>query len=392
MKLLCVILPNFYWRCEIGRRPELDGRPVIVTRDAGSQQLVLDHAPEMDGLLPDMPLQQALARHGTAELVHADAPHYRTVFNSMLDSLEHISPLVEGPAPGEVYLGLDGLQFIYPDEDAVTSAVRDAIPPAFLPMLGFAGNKFLACLAARRCPPGGRRAVTGDVAGFLGDLPCDILPVSLKSRKRLREFGFRTLGQLAQLPPGPLQAQFGPEGKRMWELARGIDETPLYPRFLKETIEAGTTLASITVSIDAIVFALESILSGVFKKIGPAGLGINILYVWTRTWNAGNWERDIRFKEPAMDIDAAMRRVRRIIEDYPQPGPVEMVGVRIDRLGFPQGRQNSLFSDIRAREHLMNDIRQLELRLGNPQVYTVKEVEPWSRIPERRYALTPTGR
>jgi DNA polymerase-4/protein ImuB len=31
----------------------------------------------------------------------------------------------------------------------------------------------------------------------------------------------------------------------------------------------------------------------------------------------------------------------------------------------------------------------LEFRLGGPQLYRIKEVEPWSRIPERRYALIP---
>jgi DNA polymerase-4/protein ImuB len=40
----------------------------------------------------------------------------------------------------------------------------------------------------------------------------------------------------------------------------------------------------------------------------------------------------------------------------------------------------------------MEDIRQLELRLGNPQIYKVQEVEPWSRMPERRYVLAHTGR
>jgi DNA polymerase-4 len=93
-----------------------------------------------------------------------------------------------------------------------------------------------------------------------------------------------------------------------------------------------------------------------------------------------------------MEMKSALARIKRVLEDYPQPGPVEQVGMKITRLGYPQGRQKSLFSKIRAQDHLMEDIRQLELRLGNPQVYQVKEVEPWSRIPERRYALTPTGR
>jgi hypothetical protein len=78
------------------------------------------------------------------------------------------------------------------------------------------------------------------------------------------------------------------------------------------------------------------------------------------------------------------------MEDYPQPGPVEQAGLHITGLGYPRGRQKSLFRDVRAKAHLAEDIKQLELKLGNPQVYTVKEVEPWSRIPERRYALMPT--
>jgi DNA polymerase-4/protein ImuB len=160
---------------------------------------------------------------------------------------------------------------------------------------------------------------------------------------------------------------------------------------MEEAIEESATLASVTVSLEAILVAVELMLSRVFARIGPRGMGVRSLILRTRTWNAENWERSIQFKEPSMDIKNTLSRIKRILEDYPQPGPVEHAGMSITRLGYPQGRQKSLFSKVRARDHLMNDIRQLEFRLGNPQVFTVKEVEPWSRIPERRYALTPTG-
>ena len=93
-----------------------------------------------------------------------------------------------------------------------------------------------------------------------------------------------------------------------------------------------------------------------------------------------------------MDIKTVINRIKRVMEEYPQPGPVEQIGLNISRLGYPGGRQNSLFREIRSQDHLMEDIHQLELRLGNPQVYRVKEVEPWSRIPERRYVLAPASR
>jgi DNA polymerase-4/protein ImuB len=379
--------------CEALRNPAVKGRPAVVTHAVGSQKLVLDYSPGLDGLRPDMPLQQALSRHGEVVLVPADAPHYWSVFNEILDALEQKSPLVEGADLGYAYIGVDGLQLIYPDDSAILSAVRAAIPGDFASRMGIAGNKFLAYLAALYSPPGGHRILTGDVDSFLGGLSCDVLPVSLKSRSRLHDFGMHTLGQVAALPPGPLQAQFGPEGKRIWELARGCDATPLYPRFMEAVIEESTALPSVTVSLEAILVAVEMLLSRVFARSGLEGRGIRSLTLWTRSWGAEHWERDVQFKEPVLDVSSAVSRIKRILESFPQPGPVEQVGIRLGRtgLGYPRGRQKSLFSEVRARGHLREDIKQLELRQGNPQVFKIKEVEPWSRIPERRYALTPTN-
>ncbi len=395
MRLLCVLLPHFPWACEARRDPELSGKPALVVRSkepSSSQKLVLDFSPDLDGLEAGMPLQQALARHGQAALVPADMPFYRSAFNEILDALENISPLVEEAELGCTYIGVDGLHLIYPDDAAIFAAVREAVPEAFLPRMGIAGNKFLAYLAARRSPPGGHQVFPGDTAPLLKDLPCDVLPVSLKSLNRLREFGLDTLGQISALPPGPFQSQFGPEGKRIWELAAGVDATPLLPRTLEVTREESAALSSVTVSLEAILFTVETLLRRAFAGLSRRALGIRGLTLWTRTWNAEHWERVIRFKEPAMDLRAALLRVKRTLEDYPQPGPVEQVGLKVTAVGYPRGRQRSLFPDIRAQDHLMDDIRQLESRLGNPQIYKVKEVEPWSRIPERRYALTPTGR
>jgi DNA polymerase-4 len=393
MRILCSLLPHFPLRCEVRRNPALEGRPVVVTYTSGSHNLVMDWSPGVEDLQRDMSLQQALARHGRVELIQADMPCYRSVFNGLLDKLETISPLVESADLGCVYIGVDGLQLIYPNDYALLKAIREAIPETFTSQIGIAGNKFLAYLAAHRSPPGGHRILSGDdVTSFLTNLPCDVLPVSMKTRDRLHDFGMHTLGQIATLPPGPLQSQFGPEGRRIWELARGIDDTPLYPRFMERAIDESTVLSSVTVSLEAILVEIELLLVRVFANIGRNGMGIRSLTLWTRTWNAESWERTIQFKEPAMDMKTAVARIKRALEDYPQPGPVEQVGIRINRLGYPQGRQRNLFSELRAKDHLIEDIRQLELRLGNPQVYQVKEVEPWSRIPERRYALTPTGR
>ena len=388
MRILCVLLPHFPINCEKLRNHDTVN-PLIVTSAVGSQKLVLDYSLECKNLQRGMPLQQALSLYGEAELIQADIPYYRAVFNEMLDLMEEKSPLVEGSDLEAIYIGLDGLELIYGNDDALAKAVRSAILDVFDPHIGIAEGKFPAYLAAWQCPSGNYKTLTSDITAFLKDLSCDLLPVSLKIKEKLHTFGLHKLGQVASLAQGPLQAQFGPEGIRIWELATGHDHTPLYPRLTEEVIEESTTLSSMTTMLDVMLMAVEAMLSRSFSKLEQKRMGIRRINLWTRTWMGEHWERNIQFKETAMNTKTALSRIKQMMEVYPQLGPVEQLGIKITGFGCQNGRQKSLFTDVRAKEHLLNDVRQLEFRLGGPQLYKIKEMEPWSRIPERRYALVP---
>jgi len=100
-------------------------------------------------------------------------------------------------------------------------------------------------------------------------LPCDLLPVSLKIKGRLHEFGLYTLGQLAEIPTSHLQTQFGPEDRRVKDLARGHYDTPRYPRLAEQTLDESATLSSVTVSLDLILISI--------KRLYPQTLGGNIV-------------------------------------------------------------------------------------------------------------------
>jgi len=389
MRILCVLLPHFQISCEKIKHPDLTARPVIITAALGSQKVVMDYSPELKGLQREMPLQQGLALHSEVELIHADVHYYWSVFSEILNALDDRSPLVEGIDLGEVYIGLDGLQMIYANDDILVSAVSAAVPAVFNAQIGIAENKFIAYLAASHSTPGSYKKLAGDTNAFLKDLDCELLPISLKNKEKLHNFGLHQLGQVAMLTPGPLQAQFGPEGIKIWELANGRDDTPLYPHLIEETIEESMTLPSVTALLEVMMVAIEGMLSHAFTRFEPKGMGIRSINLWTRSWMGEHWEKNIQFKEPAMHTKTALSRIKLIMENSPQLGPVEQMGMTITGLGRPNGRQKSLFTSVRAKDNLLDDVRQLEFRLGGPQLYRIKEVEPWSRIPERRYALIP---
>jgi DNA polymerase-4/protein ImuB len=390
MQVLCVLLPHFPFRCEVYRSPQIKGHASVLIQESGSQKLVLDYSPEFADLQQGMELQGALSRHDDIQIIHADIPYYWNCFNQILDAMEYKNPVVEGAELGLIYLSMDGMQIIYHNDNDFVNAAREAIPDGFVTKVGIGQSKFLAYLAARQSPPDcGFRVLSGDIGSYLKNLSCEVLPVSIRIQKKLHEFGIHTLGQITALPLGPVQAQFGSEGRRIWELARGQDETPLYPRSTEEIIEENTTLNWVTISIEAMVSIVESLLAKALASKILHGRGITCLTVWTRGCDSRRWEKVVNFKEPAMDVKSALPRIKYFFENYPQPGPVEQVGLKLTRLGYSIGRQKSIFAEIRAKDHLLGDIKQLELRLDGPQVYQVKEIEPWSRIPERRYALAP---
>ena len=261
--------------------------------------------------------------------------------------------------------------------------------------MGIAEGKFLAYLAALYSPPGGHRVLGRTFRTFLKDLPCDVLPVSLKSKEQAARFRNAHPGAGdAALLPGPLQAQFGPEGKRIWELARGYDDTPLYPRFMEEIIEESTALSSVTVSLEALLVTCGvAAFPGLCQVCSLKGRGIRSLTLWTRSWRVGALGAKHPVQRAGYGYQKRYLPHKAGSGESPSARPGGAGGNEDYRLGPREsdGRKAS-FPEVRARDHLLDDIKQLELRLGSPQVFKIKEVEPWSRIPERRYALTPLSR
>src|SRR5205814_1420139 len=83
-------------------------------------------------------------------------------------------------------------------------------------------GKFIAWIAATVSAYGEVAVVpAGCEQQFLAPLSTSFLPVSYEVQRKLALYNLRTIGEIAVMPIGALQAQFGREGKRLWQLARG---------------------------------------------------------------------------------------------------------------------------------------------------------------------------
>ena len=350
---------------------------------------MLDASEESQGVTAGMLLSQAQSRCPEAIVIRANPPLYQEAWNNILEALEQLCSAVEDGGVGCAYGDIGGLASFYRGEDRLARALLSAAPTNWGAHIGIALSRFSAYLAATTSPPGRWSQVPVDVATYLAPFPMDVLPLPQQVIGRFHSFGLHTLGQIATLPFNGLQAQFGSQGKLAWELANGIDRRPLSPRRPQTVVRETAIFPSPVTTIEALLIAIENLLGKAFSRTGLRGRCARVALLEAEIAGAPPSTKRITFKEPVAGKEKAHLVFKKLLGDLRLPGPVESLSLTLSGIGGEAGRQASLFSDVRQRDNLHEALRELEARFGTVPMYLVREVEPWSRIPERRRALVP---
>ena len=385
MPIACVYVPRFAVEVERQRRSDIAARLVLI-----GEASVLDCSlgAETSGVRPGTRMSEAIGLCHQAVVLPPDVPYYERRFEEALDVLDGLSPVVEAAGLGAAYLSLDGLPVEpVPFAEGAISALRRRT--GLMASVGIAGGKFAAWTVARAARPGLAKALSpGEEAAFLAPLPAGLLPASDSMRWRLRLLGLETMGDIARLPLGAFQQQFGPEGKRCWELAGGIDNEPLTPRVREETVVRRLQMPAPTVALEAILMGVERLLYAAYGDSGRRGRWVRKAVVRAALDGGGSWELPVPFREALADPRDAWFAVKCAIARRPPQRPVEELEVELVGLSAESGKQSAMFeSKGRLRGQVEEAVRQLRAHGGQASIGKVVEVEPWSRIPERRAAL-----
>jgi nucleotidyltransferase/DNA polymerase involved in DNA repair len=391
----CVWLPQLPLRVEVLRHPAWDGRPLVLGGGPGERKIVRLCSPEAEraGIRPGLPLREVVPLCPEAIVLTPDPVRVAAVLDGVLAALQEVSPAVE-LADDLFFLALGGLERLHGhDLASLERTIRAAVPPLLRPRVGMADGTFAAAVAARVAGPTGLQVVAaGESAAFLAPLPIGYLPFDPTAFERLGRLGLRTIGELAALPFGAVQAQFGPAGARAHRLAAGRDAEPIVPRPYSPSVRASLRFDDPLASVDAVMAALDRLLLEAFASPALRGRATRQARLQALLSDGTSWERIVTFKESIASREGARRGLRAKLElpgGLP-PAPIEELLLELMRLGGEAARQGNLFV-ARARQlgQIAEAARQLRARYGRVPLYHAVEVEPWSRIPERRWALAP---
>jgi DNA polymerase IV len=110
---------------------------------------------------------------------------------------------------------------------------------------GVAPNKFLAKIASDWKKPVGLFVIQShQIHDFLRDLPIGRIPgVGKVTEQQLLDAGIKTIGDVQAMDAETLEARFSRYGLRLYELARGIDHSPIVPNRVRKSISAEDTFS-----------------------------------------------------------------------------------------------------------------------------------------------------
>lgn len=239
----------FYASVEQRDDPSLRGKPVIVGwPGARSVVCAASYEARTFGVHSAMPASRARRLCPEAVFVHPDFERYREVSRQIRAIFERHTPLVEPLSLDEAYLDvteeLTGIPTATETAEKIRGEIREETH--LTASAGVAPNKFLAKIASDWRKPDGLFVIRPhQVEQFLLPLPVRKIPgVGKATEAILTDMAVATVGDLQRFSEADLVGRFGRWGTRLWELARGIDDSPVVASRKRKSWSSENTFAT----------------------------------------------------------------------------------------------------------------------------------------------------
>ena len=233
-KIIHIDMDAFYASVEQRDDPQLRGKPVIVAwRGSRSVVCAASYEARQFGVRSAMPAVRAERLCPNGVFIPPDFPRYRAVSHKVREIFVRHTDLVEPLSLDEAYLDVSENKTELPTATQVARTIREQIRTelSLTASAGVAPNKFLAKIASDWRKPDGLFVIQPEqVDSFLLPLPVGRLPgVGKVMEEKLKRFDVRTVADLRKMELAALEDHFGRYGLRLYELARGIDNSEVIP-------------------------------------------------------------------------------------------------------------------------------------------------------------------
>lgn len=355
----------FYATVEKRDDPELADKPVII---GGGKRGVVSAAcyiARTYGVRSAMPMFKALALCPHATVIRPDMAKYVRVGREVRQAMLALTPLVEPLSIDEAFLDLGGTERLHgmiPAKVLARFATEIERNIGITVSIGLSCNKFLAKIASDLDKPrgfapldqdDGRELLTDKPVGF-------IFGVGPATQERLAQRGFRTVGDLQRADEIEMMRQFPSEGRRLWRLARGIDDRKVVADRGAKTISSETTFETNIRDFAPLEKILWRLCEKVSARLKTSGLAGSTITLKLKTADFRQRTRSQSIHEPTQLANKIFTIVREMLHKEIDGTAFRLMGAGVSALrsGSADGDTDMLDRRSAHAERAMDDLRK----------------------------------
>ncbi len=244
--ILHIDFNSYFASVEQQANPRLRSKPVGVTGGDRMKRTVLGAASveaKKFGVKTGMQIWEAKKLCPQIILVPGDSDKYLETTKRFLNILKDYSPYLEVFSIDEAFLRCVGVSVdrCISIASDIKQRIRSKIGPYVTCSIGISYNKLMAKLAGSLKKPDGLVVIPNqeEAIKVLDKIELDeICGIGPRIKKRLNNMGISNFQQLRQTPLKSLLASFKSYGQTLYNMARGIDHSPIVPFYEKEEVKS----------------------------------------------------------------------------------------------------------------------------------------------------------
>jgi DNA polymerase IV len=323
----------FYASVEKRDNPDIREKPVIVG-GFGRRAVVSTccYIARTFGVRSAMPMARAMKLCSQAIVISPDMARYARVGRQIRDLMLTLTPLVEPVSIDEAFLDLTGCERVNgasAAETLVRLARRIENEVGVSVSIGLSYCKFLAKFASDLDKPRGFTSVRREEAmARLGPHKISRLwGVGKVAQERLERSGFFLISHIQALTEEQLEDKLGPEGSRLWRLARGEDDRRVSISRETKSISSETTFETDVADREHLARTLLSLSERVAERLKKQGLAARSVTLKLRTADFKLRTRARMTAQPTQLATRVFAAVRPLLEKELASGPFRLIGV-----------------------------------------------------------------
>ncbi|MGZ3846205.1 MAG: DNA polymerase IV [Flavisolibacter sp.] len=365
-------LDAFFVSVEILKNPALKGKPIIVGGD-GQRGIVAacSYEARKYGIQSAMPAltakrlcPQAIFLRGS----YHDYSHYsRLVTQIIADSV----PVYEKASVDEFYIDLTGMDRFFGVSQYTRELREKVIRETGLPIsYGLSTSKLVSKMATNEAKPNGYLEVApGKETAFLWPLTVDKIPgVGKQTQVQLHNLGIVTIEQIAKTPADQLEYHFGKWGRKLWEKAHGISDSPVEHYSEQKSISHENTFNADFADIDFLHTELVRLTEKTAYSLREDGKLTGCITLKLRYADFTTVSKQEVIDYTALD-NILIAKVKDLFNRlYKKGEKVRLLGVRFSHL-VPMTVQMNLFDDAVEKLELYKAVDDIKNQFGTDAIH-----------------------